>query len=159
MQVFTPFGILSGAFFVASMANTIFAIKYLGLSTAAGLWSGTAGKASSSKFPAFTEFLTFYPINPPSAWASRLCRTHWFCAVLASFMAIVLCCAVVVSFTFGVKVVGDSIQKPGLAAPGLMLLIGGIAGIALNGEVVARRHKNEGAFHFLQGRIKAPSIN
>ncbi len=55
-----------------------------------------------------------------------------------------MCYAVVVSFTFGVKVQGDTIQKPGLAAPGLMLLIGGIAGIALNGEVVARRRQNEG---------------
>ncbi|CAL8469312.1 g8853 [Coccomyxa elongata] len=90
--VFAPLGILSGVFFVLSMASTIFAIQFLGLSTAAGLWSGTA---------------------------------------------------VVVSFTFGVKVLGDTIHKPGLAAPGLMLLIGGIAGIALNGEVVARRHQNE----------------
>lgn len=30
-----------------------------------------------------------------------------------------------------------------------MLLIGGIAGIALNGEVVARRHQNEGGFDTL----------
>ncbi|EIE21698.1 hypothetical protein COCSUDRAFT_43352 [Coccomyxa subellipsoidea C-169] len=42
-QVFTPLGILSGVFFVISMACTIFAIQFLGLSTAAGLWSGTAG--------------------------------------------------------------------------------------------------------------------
>ena len=51
----------------------------------------------------------------------------------------------VVSFTFGVKALGDTIQQPSLAAPGLVLLIGGIAGIALNGEVVARRRQNEGA--------------
>ncbi|KAK9908027.1 hypothetical protein WJX75_001764 [Coccomyxa subellipsoidea] len=91
-QVFTPLGLLSGVFFVISMACTIFAIQFLGLSSAAGLWCGTA---------------------------------------------------VVVSFTFGVKALGDTIQQPSLAAPGLVLLIGGIAGIALNGEVVARRRQNE----------------
>ena len=53
---------------------------------------------------------------------------------------------VVVSFTFGVKVSGDTIRLPGLAAPGLMLLVGGIAGIALNGQLATRRHETEGAF-------------
>lgn len=60
----------------------------------------------------------------------------------------------VVSFTFGVKVLGDTIHKPGLAAPGLMLLIGGIAGIALNGEVVARRHQNEGGCDVLNCNVR-----
>ena len=43
LQVFSPWGILAGAFFVASMACTLFAIKLLGLSTASGVWCGTAG--------------------------------------------------------------------------------------------------------------------
>jgi hypothetical protein len=54
--------------------------------------------------------------------------------------------SVVVSFTFGVKVMGDTIRRPGLAAPGLMLLVAGISGIALNGQVAARRHKDEGVY-------------
>ena len=40
---------------------------------------------------------------------------------------------------------GDTIRLPGLAAPGLMLLVGGIAGIALNGQLASRRHETEGA--------------
>lgn len=47
-QVFAPLGVLSGVFFVVSMASTIFAIQFLGLSTAAGLWSGTAGMISTA---------------------------------------------------------------------------------------------------------------
>ena len=48
------------------------------------------------------------------------------------------------SFTWGVKVAGDVISRPGLAAPGLMLLVGGIAGIALNGQLASRRSNTEG---------------
>ena len=43
MQVFTPWGLLSGTFFVFSMIFTLFAIQNLGLSSASGLWCGTAG--------------------------------------------------------------------------------------------------------------------
>ena len=50
----------------------------------------------------------------------------------------------VVSFTFGVKGAGDVIHSPGLAAPGLVILVAGIAGIALNGQVAARRHETQG---------------
>ena len=58
----------------------------------------------------------------------------------------IACCghAVVVSFTFGVKGAGDVIHSPGLAAPGLVILVAGIAGIALNGQVAARRHETQG---------------
>jgi hypothetical protein len=52
--------------------------------------------------------------------------------------------AVVVSFTWGIKVAGDTISKPGLAAPGLMLLVGGIGGIALNGQLASRRNETQG---------------
>ena len=51
--------------------------------------------------------------------------------------------SVVVSFTWGIKVAGDTISKPGLAAPGLMLLVGGIAGIALNGQLASRRSETQ----------------
>ena len=50
----------------------------------------------------------------------------------------------VVSFTFGIKGAGDVIHSPGLAAPGLVVLVAGIAGIALNGQVSARRHETQG---------------
>jgi hypothetical protein len=52
--------------------------------------------------------------------------------------------AVVVSFTFGVKGAGDVIHSAGLAAPGLIILVAGIAGIALNGQVATRRHETQG---------------
>jgi hypothetical protein len=42
VQVFTAWGLLSGALFVAATANTFIAIHYLGLSVASGLWCGTA---------------------------------------------------------------------------------------------------------------------
>lgn len=45
-QVFTPYGLISGAFFVLSMACTLFAIQRLGLSSAAGIWCGTASVVS-----------------------------------------------------------------------------------------------------------------
>ena len=41
-QVFTAWGLLSGALFVSSAANTFIAIKHLGLSVASGIWCGTA---------------------------------------------------------------------------------------------------------------------
>jgi len=41
-QVFTPWGLLSGLFFVLSMAITFLAIARLGLGSATGIWSGTA---------------------------------------------------------------------------------------------------------------------
>ena len=51
----------------------------------------------------------------------------------------------VVSFTFGVKGAGDVIHSPGLAAPGLVILVAGIFGIALNGQVASRRRETQGA--------------
>lgn len=53
--------------------------------------------------------------------------------------------AVVVSFTFGIKGAGDVIHSPGMAAPGLCILVAGIFGIAFNGQVAARRHETQGA--------------
>ena len=51
----------------------------------------------------------------------------------------------VVSFTFGVKGAGDVIHTAALAAPGLVILVAGIFGIALNGQVASRRHETQGA--------------
>ena len=48
MQEFTAWGLLSGAFFVISMASTLFAINLLGLSTASGVWCGIAGELCRS---------------------------------------------------------------------------------------------------------------
>lgn len=42
MQVFTPWGLLSGLLFTASTANTFAAIHHLGLSVASGVWCGVA---------------------------------------------------------------------------------------------------------------------
>ncbi|GAB4821871.1 hypothetical protein N2152v2_008917 [Parachlorella kessleri] len=42
LQVLTAWGLLSGALFVSSAANTFIAIKHLGLSVASGIWCGTA---------------------------------------------------------------------------------------------------------------------
>ena len=48
IQEFTAWGLLSGAFFVISMASTLFAINLLGLSTASGVWCGIAGELRQS---------------------------------------------------------------------------------------------------------------
>lgn len=52
--------------------------------------------------------------------------------------------AVVVSFTFGIKGAGDIIHSEALAAPGLLILVAGIFGIALNGQVATRRRETQG---------------
>ncbi|KAK9822636.1 hypothetical protein WJX81_002024 [Elliptochloris bilobata] len=88
-RVFTVYGLASGALFTLSMACTLFAIQRLGLSSAAGIWCGTAS---------------------------------------------------VVSFVFAVKVKGEQIHLPGLAVPGLLLLVAGLVGIATNGQVA--NHQN-----------------
>ena len=54
-QEFTPWGFLAGAFFVVSMAATLFAIKLLGLSTASGVWCGTAGELNPPYFPTLRQ--------------------------------------------------------------------------------------------------------
>lgn len=91
-QVFTPWGLLAGLLFVLSTAHAFFAISKLGLSSASGIWCGTA---------------------------------------------------VVVSFTFGVRVMGDTITRPAVAAPGLVLLITGLAGIAFNHQMVDARRRQQ----------------
>jgi glucose uptake protein GlcU len=91
-RVFTPWGLLSGLFFVLSMAGTFLAIARLGLGSATGIWSGTA---------------------------------------------------IVVSFTWGVKVQGEEISKAGLAAPGMILLVIGLVVIAFNGQAASSRRKLE----------------
>ena len=68
----------------------------------------------------------------------------WILWVVQSFTIACYGHAVVVSFTFGIKGAGDVIHSPGLAAPGLIILVAGIAGIALNGQVAARRHETQG---------------
>ncbi len=45
-QVFTPWGMLSGALFVLSTGCTFFAIDILGISFSSAIWSGTAIIAS-----------------------------------------------------------------------------------------------------------------
>ena len=57
--------------------------------------------------------------------------------------------AVIVSFTFGVKGAGDVIHSAGLAAPGLLILVAGIFGIALNGQVATRRRETQGVLLFM----------
>ena len=54
-QEFTPWGFLAGAFFVVSMASTLFAIQLLGLSTASGVWCGTAGELNPPYFPTLRQ--------------------------------------------------------------------------------------------------------
>jgi multidrug transporter EmrE-like cation transporter len=46
LQVFTPWGMLSGALFVSSTGCTFFAIDLLGVSVASAIWCGTAMLAS-----------------------------------------------------------------------------------------------------------------
>ena len=60
----------------------------------------------------------------------------------------------VVSFTFGVKGAGDVIHSAALAAPGLVILVTGIFGIALNGQVSTRRHETQGAISGLGSATK-----
>jgi len=95
-RVFTPWGLLSGLFFVLSMAITFLAIARLGLGSATGIWSGTA---------------------------------------------------IVVSFTWGVKVQGEEISRAGLAAPGMILLVTGLVVIAFNGQAASSRRKLEAKHH------------
>eukprot|EP00884_Botryococcus_braunii_P004675 jgi/Botrbrau1/14208/Bobra.0291s0013.1 len=102
-RVFTPWGLLSGLLFVLSTANAFFAISKMGLSSASGIWCGTA---------------------------------------------------VVVSFTFGVRIMGDQITRPALAAPGLVLLIAGLAGIALNHQIVDARRRQQASGFDLSGRLE-----
>jgi len=42
---------------------------------------------------------------------------------------------------------GDELQHPGFSVPALLLLVGGLAGIAVNGRYseTIREHKDEGA--------------
>jgi len=61
-QVFTALGLISGAFFVLSMANTLFAVDKLGLSSAAGIWCGTASVVS---------FVFAVKVGRPSALAQH----------------------------------------------------------------------------------------
>lgn len=91
-RVFEPWALLSGLFFVLSMASTFLAIARLGLGSAAGIWSGTA---------------------------------------------------IVVSFTWGVKVQEEEISRAGLAAPGMILLVAGLVVIAFNGQAASSRRKLE----------------
>lgn len=91
-RVYTSWGLLSGLFFVLSMANTFLAIARLGLGSATGIWSGTA---------------------------------------------------IVVSFTWGVKVQGEEISRGGLAAPGMILLVAGLVVIAFNGQAASSRRQLE----------------
>ena len=58
-QEFTPWGFLAGAFFVVSMASTLFAIKMLGLSTASGVWCGTAGEFDAPPSQPFSSIDSF----------------------------------------------------------------------------------------------------
>ena len=44
---------------------------------------------------------------------------------------------VLASFTFGVRFNGEAIHHPGLAAPALLLLVGGVAGLAINGHLAS----------------------
>ena len=41
------------------------------------------------------------------------------------------------------QVKGDHIQKPGLAVPGLLLLVAGLIGIATNGQVASRQNHRQ----------------
>ncbi len=45
------------------------------------------------------------------------------------------------------RVSGDELQHPGFSVPALLLLVGGLAGIAVNGRYseTVREHKEEGA--------------
>ena len=75
MQEFTAWGLLSGAFFVISMASTLFAINLLGLSTASGVWCGIAGEFCQS----LNMLASFLLVG------DRCCSTFWLlhrvCAV------------------------------------------------------------------------------
>ncbi|KAK9832669.1 hypothetical protein WJX74_006041 [Apatococcus lobatus] len=56
----------------------------------------------------------------------------------------VLCgTSVLASFMFGVRCSGETIHHPGLAAPALILLVGGVAGLAINGHLAADRDDAE----------------
>jgi glucose uptake protein GlcU len=83
-QVFTPWGMLSGALFVSSTGCTFFAIDLLGVSVASAIWCGTA--------------------------------------MLASYI-------------WGLRINHEELSRPGFSIPALLLLVGGLAGIAFNGRL------------------------
>ncbi|KAK9865045.1 hypothetical protein WJX84_010380 [Apatococcus fuscideae] len=57
----------------------------------------------------------------------------------------VLCgTSVLASFTFGVRFSGETIHHPGLAAPALILLVGGVAGLAINGTLCSSAEDDAG---------------
>ena len=51
---------------------------------------------------------------------------------------------VLASFTFGVRFSGETIHHPGLAAPALILLVGGVAGLATNGTLCSSAEDDAG---------------
>lgn len=93
--MFTPWGMLSGAFFVASTGCTFVAIDLLGISVASAVWCGTAMLSSS---------------------------------------------------IWGLRANNEKLGHPGFSIPALLLLVGGLAGIGLNGrfsELIREQREKE----------------
>ena len=155
------------------MACTLFAIQRLGLSSAAGIWCGTASVVSFTFAvkASCSNVLIQHSSEIPCAVVQALTSFLSACA-LAHYSSLLMCAVLTLrkrglpcmhmstshrtvpvkralipvrlhNCSASMQVKGDHIQIPGLAVPGLLLLVAGLIGIATNGQIASRQNHRQ----------------